>query len=119
MCPIDVDLHFPIRWLMLLLTTTLPSFARPLLQTRTLDEQRKRSEIFRAGPVPQLPFSATAFDKLVRGCKLPRQILEMHYCHSNAGCGSKFALRDESSGKISVLSTLVLILPLSPDLVVT
>lgn len=86
-----------------LLTVTQSSFARALVQTRTTDAYTITNQLFRAGPVPKLPFSKTAFDKLVRDCKIPLQILEMHYRHCNAGCASKFTTFDEPSGEVGVL----------------
>ncbi|KAI9782802.1 MAG: hypothetical protein M1839_004553 [Geoglossum umbratile] len=82
-------------------------FAHTVLATLTTNTRPRTGELFRAGPTPKLPFSPTAFDKLVRGCKIPFQILETHQRHSKAGCGSKFIVLDESSGK--VLSFLLMV----------
>ncbi|KAI9856592.1 MAG: hypothetical protein M1813_008852 [Trichoglossum hirsutum] len=90
-------------------------FARALVQTRTTDAYTITNQLFRAGPVPKLPFSKTAFDKLVRDCKIPLQILEMHYRHCNAGCASKFTTFDEPSGEVGVLG-LILMIRLHPSL---
>ncbi|KAH0562655.1 hypothetical protein GP486_002661 [Trichoglossum hirsutum] len=62
----------------------------------------------KAAPVPKLPFSAKAFDRLVRDCKIPFQVLEMYPRYTNAGCVSKFTTFNEPSGKVGIIGFLLM-----------
>ncbi|KAI9774103.1 MAG: hypothetical protein M1840_005196 [Geoglossum simile] len=75
------------------------SLAPTILSIKTPNTHPGPDEIFRAGPTPKLPLGPAAFDKLVRGCKLPFQVLEAHTRHANAGRASKFTFVDESSNR--------------------
>lgn len=51
-----------------------------------------------------LPFSANAFDSLIRRCKFPQKILEAHEQYTTAGFFSRFTDIDGTDGKIGSTS---------------